>query len=132
MPIQPEVRYFVPCWKEPTMRGHRPSAHEIMYSIQPKKGLAYPVWQRSYFILVVLANLHGVCEFHIETRWEELDAGTVIQKTKPLAVDSGNDPLRVQPISIMMNPVKLPKAGVYQVCLVCNNQTLARALIHAR
>jgi hypothetical protein len=103
-----------------------------MYAVQPKQGLNYPVWQRSFFVLVIIANLHGQCQFHIELRLEELDVESVIQRTNLFTVDLGNDPLRVQPISIMMNSVELRKPGVYEVCFVCNGTTLAKTPIHAR
>lgn len=128
----PDVRFLIPCWKEPTMNGQRPSAHEIMYAVQPKQELNYPVWQRSYFVLVILANLHGLCPFHIEMRLADLDVESVIQRTNLFTVDFGNDPLRVQPISIMMNPVELHRPGVYELCFVWNGDTLAKTPIHAR
>lgn len=130
--LAPEVRFLIPCWKEPTMTGQKPSAHEVLYSVQPKEGLSYPVWQRTYFVLILLTNMHGVCRFHIEIRLEELEKETVIQRTDPLVVDLGNEPLRVQSISVMMKPVKIPSPGVYQVCLVSNGNVLAKAPIHAR
>jgi hypothetical protein len=130
--IPPDIRYLIPCWKEPTIIGQRPSANEILYSVQPKAGLQYPVWQRTFFVLVMIANLHGKCKFHLETRLEEMEAESVIQRTNDLIVESGNDPLRVQPISIMMKPVELPKSGIYQVCFVWKKEVLAKAQIHAR
>jgi hypothetical protein len=107
--LAPQVRFLIPCWKEPTMTAQRPSAHEVMYSLQPKEGLHYPVWQRTYYVLVLATNLHGVCRYHIETRLEELETETVIQKTEPLVIDSGNDPLRVQPVSVMMSRSRSPR-----------------------
>ena len=130
--MQPEIRYLIPCWKEPTMVHQRPSANEIMYSIRAKSGLQYSAWQRTYYVLAVLSNLHGKCQFRVELRLEEVDADSTIQQSDTFTHDSGNDPLRVQPISIMMKPVELPKAGVYQVCFVWNGIVLAKTPIHAR
>jgi hypothetical protein len=44
--IRPEVRYFIPCWKEPTITSGRPSAHEIILAVRPKSGNSYPLFQR--------------------------------------------------------------------------------------
>ena len=114
------------------MNGPRPSAYEIMYSLQPKQGFGYPVWQRPFFVLILLGNLHGPCHFHLELRLETLDDETVVQQTQQLTVDVGNIPLHVQPISVMIKPTELLGPSVYQLCLVWNEETLARATIHAR
>ena len=132
MATRPEVRYFIPCWKEPTRTGNGPSAHEIMYTIQPKKGHTYPLWQRPFFILAMITNLHGRCPFHIELRLEELAQETTIQATDDWILEVGNDPLRVQPISIMMKAVELEQASVYHLYFVWKGEDLARAIIIAR
>ena len=43
--LPPEIRYFIPCWKEPTLTGQGPSAHEILYAVHPKEGHGYPIWR---------------------------------------------------------------------------------------
>jgi hypothetical protein len=112
MPVRPEIRYFIPCWKEPTISGSGPSAHEILTAIQAKKGHSYPLWQRPFFTLVMITNLHGPCDFSVEMRLEELEEEILIAATDKLSLDPGNDPLRIQPVSIMMKAVKLPRPGV--------------------
>jgi hypothetical protein len=129
---QPEIRYFIPCWKEPTIVGSAPSAHEILSTIQVKEGHAYPAWQRSFFVLVLITNLHGPCGFRIEIRLEELEQEILVQQTDPLTIDVGNDPLRIQTLSIMIKPTQLPKPGVYHVVFVWQDTELAKATVHAR
>lgn len=114
------------------MAGRGPSANEILYAIQPKSGHHYPLWQQPFFVLTLMTNVHGVCQFQIELRLEEIDRESVVQKTDMLSLDLGNAPLRVQPVSIMMKAAELPKRGVYHLCFVWNGQTLAKATIHAR
>jgi hypothetical protein len=132
MLVRPEIRYFIPCWKEPTMTGSVPTAPEILYAIHAKKGFVYPLWQRTFFTLALIANLHGECAFHLELRLEQLESEIVIQQTDLLGFDPGNDPLHVNSVSIMMKPAELPERGVYHVCLIWNDHELARATFHAR
>jgi hypothetical protein len=112
--------------------GSGPTAHEILYSVRPKQGHRYPIWQRPFYVLACISNTHGPCTFRIELRLEELEQELVIQRTQYLTVDFGNDPLRVYPLSIMMKAAELPRPGVYRVCFVWNEQTLAGSTIHAR
>jgi hypothetical protein len=123
---------LIPCWNEPSITNNRPSANEIIYSLQPKKGMPHPIWQRSFFALAILSNLHGPCRFHVEIRLELLESETVVQQTDIFEVNLGNVPLRVQPVSIMIKAVQLPQPGVYHVALIWSNQELARATFHAR
>jgi hypothetical protein len=109
-----------------------PSAHEIIYAVRPKQGHTYPLWQRPFFVLSLITNLHGVCRFHMELRLEDLEKDVLVQATDEFEVDLGNDPLQVQPVSIMIKAAKLPRAGVYRVKFVCDEETLANAIIHAR
>ena len=131
-PVRPEIRYFIPCWKEPTVTPNGPSADEILCAIQAKKGHAYPLWQRPFFVLVLITNLHGICEFHVELRLEELEQERLIVETDRFSLDPGNDPLRIQPVSIMMKAARLPCPGVYHLCFVWGNEDLAKSVIHAR
>jgi hypothetical protein len=103
-----------------------------MYAVQPKPGQAYPIWQRPFYALALMTNIHGLCRFQIEMRLEELDEEVLVQRTEMLAVNLGNDPLRVHAVSIMMNAAKLPRPGVYRLNLVSDGETLATATIHAR
>ncbi len=128
----PEVRYFIPCWKEPTMSAGGPRAHEIVYAVQAKSGHGYPLWQRPLFIFAAVTNLHGRCRFHVELRLEELERETLITAADVFELDSANDPLRVYPVSIMMKAANLPRPGVYQLFFVCDGKELAKATIHAR
>jgi hypothetical protein len=130
--IHPEVRYFIPCWKEPTMGAAGPSAHEILYAVQARPGHDYPLWQRPFFVLVLITNLHGVCQFHLEMRLDELDTDDLVLATGTFAVESGNEPLRVQAISVMMKAASLPRPGVYRLDLVSGGEVLASTTIHAR
>jgi len=132
MLVRPEIRYLIPCWKEPTISGSGPSAHEIVHALQPKAGNSYPLWQKPFFALALVANLHGACPFHLELRLEELESETVVKQSDPLSFDPGNDPLHVFPISIMMKAVELPQRGVYHLCFIWSGEELARATIHAR
>jgi hypothetical protein len=130
--MQPEVRYLIPCWKEPTMSGNGPSAHEIVYATKAKEGHGYPLWQQPLFIFAAMTNMHGRCQFLVELRLEELEKETVIAMTDVFDFDAANDPLRVFPISIMMKAAKFPRPGAYQLYLVSNGQDLAKATVHAR
>ena len=132
MSIRPEVRYLIPCWKEPTYVNQRPSALEILYAVKPTAGTSYPVWQRPFFIFVLITNLHGSCKFHIELHREELEQETVVQRSDVFNLDFVNDPLHVQPLSIMMKATELEDPGVYHVCLVWNDEILAKATFHGR
>lgn len=128
--VQPEVRYLIPCWKEPTLDGNGPTAREVMYSIKGKAGAVYPLWQGTFFVLAIVANLHGPCPFRVELRIDEPEHDAVIQTTDLLILDVGNDPLRIQPVSVMMKAAKLPRAGVYRVCFIWNDEILASATVH--
>lgn len=124
--MQPIVRFLIPCWKEPTIAAGGPNAHEIMYAIQPKHGHSYPLWQRPFYLLALITNVHGVCRLQIELHLEELDQDVLVQTTDSLAIDLGNDPLRVQPVSIMMKAAKLPRPGVYRLNLTSDSETRGR------
>jgi hypothetical protein len=50
--VRPEIRYFIPWWKEPTITRNGPSANEIFCAIHGKKGHVYPLWQRPFMIHV--------------------------------------------------------------------------------
>lgn len=128
----PEIRYFIPCWKEPTFSGQGPSAHEILYSVKPKQGHGYPLWQRPFYILALVTNMHGVCEFHVEMRLEEFHKEILIEATDRFSLEMGNDPLRIQSVSIMMKATKLPRLGVYNLHFIWNEKKLASATVHAR
>ena len=109
-----------------------PSAHEIVVITKPKEGHTYPLWQQPMFVFVLITNLHGTCRFQVELRLDELDADTLVQATSELSLEFGNDPLRMQPISVMIKSARLPRAGVYRLNMVSNGTTLATATIHAR
>jgi hypothetical protein len=130
--MQPEIRYFIPCWKEPTIKGTSPSAHEIINAVQLKEGFSYPAWQRPYFILAVITNLHGTCDFHLELRLEEMENEIAVYSSDVLSLSAGNDPLRIHSVSVMMKATRIPRPGVYQVCFLWREKVLARATIHAR
>ena len=132
MSIRPEIRYFIPCWKAPALSGNGPSVHEIVYAMRAKEGHSYPLWQQPMFVFVAITNLHGSCRFHLELRLEELEQETVIATTGEFEFESGNDPLHVFPLSIMMKAVTLPQPGVYQLYMVSQGEELAKATIHAR
>ena len=130
--VRPESRYFIPWWKEPTIAGNTPSAHEILSTIQLKAGHSYPAWQRTFFVLAMLTNLHGPCEFRLQLLLEELEREILVQATDNLLLDVGNDPLRIHSISIMMKPTQLPRRGVYHIRFLWQEEELARATVHAR
>jgi hypothetical protein len=100
--------------------------------LQAKKGYDYPLWQRPFFTLALLSNLHGPCRFCVELRLDQVVREKVIQRTDWLSINPGNDPLRVHPVSIMMKAAELPRRGVYHLCFVWDKEELARATIHAR
>jgi hypothetical protein len=130
--IQPQVRYFIPCWKEPSMGAAGPTAHEILYAVEAKPGHSYPLWQRPFFVLLLITNLHGPCQFHLEMHLDEPDADHPVLRTDTFAVHVGNDPLRVQAASVMMKAAQLPQPGVYRLDLLSGGDVLASTTIHAR
>ena len=114
------------------MSPNGPTAHEIVYAIQPKSGHTYPLWQRPLFIFRRSHQSAWAVPVSRGDALEELDQETLILATDEFELKSDNDPLRVYPVSIMMKAANLPRPGVYQLYLVRASESLAKATIHAR
>jgi hypothetical protein len=119
------------------MNGPDPSVHDILYAVRPRKGLEYPVWQRPFYLFAMVSDGQGTCEFQGKMRLVELnefgyEVETIVAASKLDVADLGSQPLRLRFLSVQMPPVRLPKRGVYQVCLMCDGQEIAVETIHAR
>lgn len=137
MGIAPVVWYLIPCKREPTVAGADPSVHDILYSIQLKEpAAAYPAWLRTFYVFALATDGRGECEFQVEVRLVRWDNGSesesIVGRSVGGRADMGTEPLRFRFLSLMMQPIRLPEAGVYRVYLICNGSTIGQATILAR
>ena len=137
MSVAPVVRHLIACKKEPTLNGADPSVHDIMYTIRPKKGTSYPLWQRPFYVFAMIAGGRGPCAFRVEMRLVALDADmseveTNVGSSKSGSYDFANDPLSTRFLSLMMPPILLPKSGVYRLCAICDDSDIGAETVFAR